>query len=60
MKRHVRIDRGHRVVGHHAVVGSSVWLTQSIDPFTVVTLEKPSLRIKTPEEVRSDLLFYQI
>ena len=39
---------GDTVIGHHAVVGSSVWLTQSVPPNTVVSLEKPSLRIKGP------------
>jgi serine O-acetyltransferase len=37
---------GETVVGHHAVIGSSVWLTHSVDPYTLVSLEKPSLRIK--------------
>lgn len=46
---------GGTVIGHHSVVGSSVWLTKSVDPCTVVTLEKPKLRIregyqKTEEE----------
>jgi len=40
---------GATVIGHHAVIGSSVWLTQSVEPNTVVSLEKPSLRIKGPE-----------
>jgi serine O-acetyltransferase len=40
---------GDTVIGHHAVVGSSVWLTQSVDPYTVVSLEKPSLRMRGPE-----------
>ncbi|HKI33591.1 MAG TPA: serine acetyltransferase [Gemmataceae bacterium] len=39
---------GDTVIGHHAVVGSSVWLTHSVGPYTVVSLEKPSLRIKGP------------
>jgi serine O-acetyltransferase len=39
---------GDTVIGHHAVIGSSVWLTQSVDPHTVVSLEKPNLRIKGP------------
>lgn len=39
---------GDTVIGHHAVVGSSVFLTHSVDPYTVVSLDKPSLRIKTP------------
>ena len=38
---------GDTVIGHHAVVGSSVQLTHSVDPHTVVSLEKPSLRIKS-------------
>src|SRR5581483_11251699 len=37
---------GDTVIGHHSVIGSSVWLTHGVDPYTVVSLEKPSLRIK--------------
>jgi serine O-acetyltransferase len=40
---------GDTVIGHHAVVGSNVWLTHSVEPYTVVSLEKPQLRIKSPE-----------
>ncbi len=40
---------GETVIGHHSVIGSSVWLTNSVDPYTVVSMEKPSLRIKGPE-----------
>ncbi len=40
---------GDTVVGRHAVIGSNVWLTQSVAPNTVVSLEKPSLRIKGPQ-----------
>lgn len=39
---------GDTVIGHHAVIGSNVWLTHSVDPFVVVSLEKPSLRMKGP------------
>ncbi len=39
---------GDTVIGKGAVIGSSVWLTQSVGPSTVVSLEKPSLRIKGP------------
>jgi serine O-acetyltransferase len=50
---------GDTVIGHHAVVGSNVWLTQSVDPHTVVSLEKPSLRMKGPQT--ADLVpMYQI
>jgi serine O-acetyltransferase len=37
---------GDTVVGHHAVIGSNVWLTQSVAANTVVMLEKPSLRMR--------------
>ncbi len=40
---------GETVIGHHAVIGSNVWLTSSVAPHTVVSLEKPSLRMKGPE-----------
>jgi serine O-acetyltransferase len=39
---------GDTTVGHHAVIGSNVWLTQSVAPHTVVSLEKPSLRMRGP------------
>jgi len=41
---------GKTVLGHDSVVGSSVWLTESIAPFSTVTLEKPQLRIKGGED----------
>jgi serine O-acetyltransferase len=40
---------GDTVIGHHAVIGSNVWLTSGVDPYTVVSLEKPSLRMRGPE-----------
>jgi serine O-acetyltransferase len=40
---------GDTVIGHHAVIGSNVWLTQSVPPRTVVMLEKPSLRMRGPD-----------
>jgi serine O-acetyltransferase len=42
---------GDTVIGRQAVIGSNVWLTQSVGPHTVVSLEKPSLRIKGPGTV---------
>ena len=41
---------GDTVVGRGAVIGSNAWITQSVEPLTVVTLEKPSLRFRTPEK----------
>ena len=37
---------GKTVIGHDAVVGSSVWLTHSVEPHTVVTIETPDLRLR--------------
>jgi serine O-acetyltransferase len=37
---------GETVIGHHAVIGSSVWLTHSIAPHSTVIMETPRLRIR--------------
>jgi serine O-acetyltransferase len=37
---------GTTVIGHHSVIGSSVWLTRSLEPHTTVVLEKPKLKIR--------------
>lgn len=37
---------GETVIGHDAVIGSSTWVTHSVPPHTVVTLEKPKLRMR--------------
>jgi serine O-acetyltransferase len=50
---------GDTVIGHHAVIGSNVWLTHGVEPYTVVSLEKPSLRIRGPE-TRTGGMPYQI
>jgi serine O-acetyltransferase len=39
---------GDTVIGRNAVIGSNVWLTHSVPSGTVVSLEKPSLRIRGP------------
>ena len=58
MKRHPTIeDRvviyanatilgGKTIIGHDSVIGSSVWLTRSVEPNTTVTMETPRLRIR--------------
>ncbi|MFO0926133.1 MAG: serine acetyltransferase [Gemmataceae bacterium] len=50
---------GDTTVGHHAVIGSNVWITQSVAARTVVTLEKPMLRFRGPQVLQSGL-DYQI
>ena len=37
---------GKTVLGHDSVIGSSVWLTQSVAPRTTVVLEAPKLRMR--------------
>jgi serine O-acetyltransferase len=53
---------GETVVGHHSVIGSSVWLTQSVAPHSMVMMDKPSLRIRGASKGESDDFsgFYQI
>ena len=52
---------GRTVIGKGAVIGSSVWLTRSVDPGTTVVLEQPRLRMKNDEatELRPETT-YQI
>jgi serine O-acetyltransferase len=50
---------GETVIGHDSVIGSSVWLTASVDPYAIVTMEKPRLRIRPSGEIRH-VLDYQI
>ena len=45
---------GETVIGHHAVVGSSAWLTRSVAPYTTVTIENPKLRYRESPDVRMD------
>ncbi|HZZ73270.1 MAG TPA: serine acetyltransferase [Pirellulales bacterium] len=51
---------GRTVVGHDSIVGSSVWLTQSVEPHTTVLLEKPRLRMKSEMDDLREELNYQI
>jgi len=40
---------GKTTVGHDSVIGSSVWLTRSVDPHTTVILKKPELRMRADD-----------
>ena len=51
---------GATVVGHDSVIGSSVWLTRSVEPHTTVVLEKPKLRIRADIVELSAEFDYQI
>ncbi len=50
---------GRTVVGHGSVIGSSVWVTQTVAPQTTLTVEKPRLRVRTPDDMLPELN-YQI
>ena len=47
---------GKTLVGRNSVIGSSVWLTQSVEPHTTVLIEKPGLRMRDdrPDELRPE------
>ena len=52
---------GDTVIGKGAVIGSNAWITSSVAPGTVVTLEKPNLRMKGSAAPAGDFgLNYQI
>ena len=51
---------GQTVIGHDSVIGSSVWLTRSVDPHTTVVLEKPKLRMRGEHDAFEHVLNYQI
>ncbi|MBA3683834.1 MAG: serine acetyltransferase [Planctomycetes bacterium] len=38
---------GDTVIGHHSVIGGNVWLTHSVEPYSVVTIKDPELNIRT-------------
>lgn len=37
---------GDTVIGANSVIGASVWMTKSVPPNTIVTIETPSLRLR--------------
>ena len=52
---------GRTTIGHDAVIGSSVWVTRSVDPHVTVVLEKPKLKMQSeePDDLRPETQ-YQI
>ena len=45
---------GETTIGRHSVIGSSAWLTRSVAPHTIVTIENPRLRYREGPDVRLD------
>jgi serine O-acetyltransferase len=50
---------GQTTIGQHAVIGSSAWITRSVEPYTVVTIENPRLRYRGAAD-GTGVLDYQI
>ena len=49
---------GNTVVGARTVIGSNVWLTHSVEPDTVVVIEKPQLRLKGARTNKAEEMWY--
>jgi serine O-acetyltransferase len=45
---------GNTVIGHDAVIGSSVWLTRSVTPHATVVMETPRLKMRSDVEAVVD------
>jgi serine O-acetyltransferase len=45
---------GNTIIGHDAVVGSSVWLTRSVTPHATVVMETPRLKMRSDVEAVVD------
>jgi serine O-acetyltransferase len=50
----VSILGGHTVIGHDSVIGANVQLTQSVEPYTTVVVEKPKLRMRGQQKEPSE------
>ncbi|MBA3709376.1 MAG: serine acetyltransferase [Planctomycetes bacterium] len=37
---------GDTKIGHHSIIGGNVWLTHSVEPYTLVTIKDPELMIR--------------
>jgi serine O-acetyltransferase len=49
---------GNTTIGARSVIGSNVWLTQSVAPDTVVVLEKPALRLKGSKPAAETFMYH--
>jgi serine O-acetyltransferase len=44
---------GDTTVGHDSVIGSSVWLTKTVEPHSTIVIEKPKLRVRSDDTAAS-------
>jgi serine O-acetyltransferase len=47
---------GNTVVGHDSIIGGNVWLTHSVEPFSLV-YHKSEIRVRTTRELEEELNF---
>lgn len=47
---------GDTRIGHHSVIGGNVWLTQSVEPYSRVTIKDPELVIRTRGSAAPDFV----
>jgi serine O-acetyltransferase len=47
---------GNTIIGHDSVIGSSVWITRSVVPYTTVILEKPRLHLQDGQHAALDFM----
>jgi len=47
---------GNTIIGHDSVIGSSVWITRSVVPYTTVILEKPRLHLHDGQHAALDFM----
>ena len=41
---------GDTRIGHHSVIGGNVWLTRSVEPYSLITVKDPELLIRSKAE----------
>jgi len=54
---------GQTVIGESAVIGSNVWITKSVEPFSVVVVENPQNKVKSGRihtRTAADAMMYHI
>ena len=50
---------GKTIIGHHSVIGGNVWLTKSVDPYSVV-LNRSEIHLKNSQPGYNDIINYVI
>lgn len=48
---------GDTHIGHHSVIGGNVWLTNSVEPDSLVTMKDPELLIRSKTKIADEEWF---